>query len=133
MSRQPTATRARPLSPHITVYRWPITMVLSIVHRATGIALYAGILLVAWWLVALATSPEWFDTANGIMGSILGQLVLFGFTWSMFMHMVGGIRHMLWDTGVAMEKHTSIQTSWVSLIASLVLTALTWLALYLVV
>ncbi|HEV7415506.1 MAG TPA: succinate dehydrogenase, cytochrome b556 subunit [Tianweitania sediminis] len=132
MSR-PTAAAKRPLSPHLTIYRWPVTMTLSIVHRVTGGALYVGTLLVAWWLVAAATSEDWFNTANAVMGSIFGQLVLVGFTWAMFMHTVGGLRHMLWDTGVAMEKHVSTQTAWASLVASLVLTALTWVALYLVV
>jgi succinate dehydrogenase / fumarate reductase cytochrome b subunit len=132
MSR-PTVASRRPLSPHLSIYRPPITMILSITHRITGGALYVGTLLVAWWLVALATSPDWFDTANAVMGSILGQLILFGFTWAMYMHLAGGIRHMLWDTGIAMEKHVSTQTSWLSLAVSVVLTVLTWLAYYLVV
>jgi succinate dehydrogenase / fumarate reductase cytochrome b subunit len=132
MSRSTVASR-RPLSPHLSIYRLTITMALSITHRITGGALYFGTLLVAWWLVAAATSPSWFDTANAVMGSIFGRLVLLGFTWALFMHLVGGIRHLLWDTGVAMEKHVSTQTAWISLIASLVLTALTWLALFTVV
>lgn len=131
MSRSSVASK-RPLSPHLTIYRWPITMALSILNRITGGALYVGTLLVAWWLVALATSPEWFDTANAVMGSIVGQLILIGFTWAMFMHLVGGIRFMLWDTGIATEKYVARQTAWVSLIASFILTALTWLALYVV-
>ncbi|MBS9722234.1 succinate dehydrogenase, cytochrome b556 subunit [Tianweitania sp. BSSL-BM11] len=131
MSRTTVASQ-RPLSPHLTIYRWPITMTLSIAHRITGGALYVGTLLVAWWLVAAATSPDWFATANAVMGSIIGKLVLLGYTWAMFLHAVGGVRHMLWDTGVAMEKQVSRQTAWASLIASVVLTALTWIALYLV-
>ena len=107
-------------------------MALSILNRITGGMLYVGTLLVAWWLVALATSPEWFDTANAVMGSLIGQLILFGFTWAMFMHLIGGIRFMLWDVGFATEKGIARQTAWASLIASFVVTALTWLALYLV-
>lgn len=132
MSRASVASK-RPLSPHLSIYRLTITMALSITHRITGGALYFGTLLVAWWLVAAATSPAWFDTANAVMGSIFGKLILLGFTWALFMHLVGGLRHLLWDTGVAMEKHVSTQTAWISLIASVVLTALTWLALYMVV
>lgn len=108
-------------------------MALSILNRITGGALYVGTLLVAWWLIALATSPEWFDTANAVMGSLIGQLILLGFTWALFMHLIGGLRFMFWDLGFATQKHVASQTAWASLIASFVLTALTWIALYLVV
>jgi succinate dehydrogenase / fumarate reductase cytochrome b subunit len=121
-----TATRARPLSPHLTVYRPTITMTMSIVHRATGMALYAGTLLVAWWLVATSTSQNWFDIANAVLGSWLGLLVLVGFTWAMYHHAIGGIRHALWDVGYAIDKSSASALSWASLAGSILFTALTW-------
>ncbi len=105
-------------------------MAMSILHRITGIATYAGTLLVAWWLVAAATSQSWFDTANGIMGSWFGLLVLIGFSWALIHHALGGIRHFIWDTGVAMDKVTATRLSSLTLVASLLLTAVLWAALF---
>ena len=121
-----TATRKRPTSPHLQVYRFIPTMAMSILHRITGSALYFGALLVAWWIVAAATSPEWLATANWALGSWLGLLVLIGFTWALWFHLIGGLRHVMWDTGYAMEKHTATMLAWATLASSLVLTALTW-------
>jgi succinate dehydrogenase / fumarate reductase cytochrome b subunit len=106
-----TATRPgmkpRPVSPHLQIYRLTPTMIMSGVHRASGAALYFGVLLVAWWLVAASTSESAFATANGVMGSWIGLLVLLGFTWSLWVHMLGGIRHLIWDTGRGLEKRTA--------------------------
>jgi succinate dehydrogenase / fumarate reductase cytochrome b subunit len=85
--------RSRPLSPHLQIYRWTITMTMSIVHRATGIANYAGTLLLVIWLGAAAWGQEPLNAVNAIYGSWFGQLVLFGYTWSLIHHMLGGIRH----------------------------------------
>ena len=93
------ATRARPISPHLQIYRLIPTMLMSIVHRITGGALYFGTLLVAWWLIAAATSESWFANAQWLLGSWLGLLVLIGFTWALFHHLLGGVRHLVWDTG----------------------------------
>ncbi len=135
MSQSP-ATRAtakpRPLSPHLTVYRWPVTMTMSILHRVTGGALYVGTLLVAWWLTAAAGPQAYFDFVNGIFGSWFGRLVLFGYTWALVHHMVGGIRHFVWDTGAGMEKHTASKIAWVNIVASVVLTLAIWIAGYFV-
>jgi len=106
-------------------------MMMSILHRITGGALYFGTLLVAWWLIAAATSPGWFATANYVMGSWLGLLVLLGFTWSLYLHMLGGLRHFLWDTGLGMEKHTATRLAWATLTGSVILTVLTWAAFFL--
>lgn len=125
MSQSP-ATRARPLSPHLTVYRWPATMLMSILHRVTGGALYFGTLLVAWWLIAASTSERQFDLANMVFGSWIGMLVLFGYTWALMHHMLGGIRHLIWDTGVGLEKHVAIRIAWINLAASALLTVLIW-------
>ena len=118
-----TATRARPLSPHLSVYRWPITMTVSILHRMTGGALYFGTLLVAWWLIAAATSENQFNIANAVFGSWFGRLVLFGYTWVLIHHMLGGIRHLIWDTGEGLEKHTASKLAWANIAGSIVLTA----------
>jgi len=89
----------RPLSPHLTIYRPLINMVMSIVHRITGMGLYFGMVLLAWWLLAAATGPGAFETANAFFGSWFGRLILFGFTWALLHHLLGGVRHLIWDTG----------------------------------
>ncbi|MEM6464153.1 MAG: succinate dehydrogenase, cytochrome b556 subunit [Pseudomonadota bacterium] len=119
-------TQNRPLSPHLTVYRLYPTMVMSIVHRITGAALYFGTVLVAWWLIATAAGPSYFDFANAVFGSILGRLVLFGYTWALLHHMIGGIRHLVWDTGRGLEKHVSTKFAWITLISSVSLTIVLW-------
>ncbi len=129
MSQSP-ATRQRPLSPHLTVYRWPITMTMSILHRITGGALYFGTLLVAWWLIAASTSQEYFDFVSWVYGSWIGRLVLFGYTWALVQHMLGGLRHLVWDTGAGLEKHTASKIAWATLGGSAVLTILIWIAGY---
>ena len=104
-------------------------MLMSGVHRISGAALYFGVLLVAWWLVAASTSESAFALANGVMGSWIGLLVLFGFTWSLWVHMLGGLRHLVWDTGRGMEKHTATKLSLATLAGSIVLTILTWIVI----
>ena len=123
--------RARPLSPHLTVYRPPITMTTSIIHRITGGALYFGTLLVAWWLIAAASSERAFEIANGVFGSWIGQLILLGYTWALMQHLLGGIRHLIWDTGAGLEKHAASRIAWMSVGGSLALTAVIWIAGYL--
>ena len=125
-----TATRERPLSPHLSVYKWPVTMTVSILHRMTGGALYFGTLLVAWWLIAAATSENQFNIASAVFGSWLGRLVLFGYTWVLIHHMLGGIRHLIWDTGEGLEKHTASKLAWANIAGSIVLTVLVWIAGY---
>ena len=94
----------RPLSPHLQIYRWPITMIMSIAHRVTGVALYFGTVLLVWWLVAAASGPAAFDFANAVLGSWLGLIVLFGYTWALIHHMLGGVRHFIWDFGIGLDK-----------------------------
>jgi len=89
------APSTRPLSPHLSIYRFTLTMTMSIVHRATGIALYGGTLLLVLWLVAAAIGGGFFDTVAWLFGSWFGQLVLFGYTWVLFHHMLGGVRHFV--------------------------------------
>jgi succinate dehydrogenase / fumarate reductase, cytochrome b subunit len=115
----------RPLSPHLQIYRLTITMVMSIVHRITGGALFVGTLLFVWWLFA-AASPRHFDTINGLLGSWFGRLVLFGYTWALLHHMLGGIRHLIWDTGRAMGPGEREFIAWATLIGSVTLTIVVW-------
>ncbi|RUV66663.1 MAG: succinate dehydrogenase, cytochrome b556 subunit [Mesorhizobium sp.] len=134
MSKSPAtrefARRERPLSPHLTVYRPPITMTMSIIHRITGGALYFGTLLVALWLMAAASSQSTFDAVNWAFGSWLGRLVLFFYTWALMHHMLGGVRHLIWDTGAGLEKDTASRIAWATLAGSIVLTLLIWVAGY---
>ena len=116
----------RPLSPHLQIYKPMLTMMMSIMHRMTGAALYFGSLLLAWWLIAAATGPDYFNFVNGLAGSLIGKLVLFGYTWALIHHMIGGIRHFIWDTGAGFELPTIELMARVSLAASLVLTVLIW-------
>ncbi|PYE88945.1 succinate dehydrogenase, cytochrome b556 subunit [Phyllobacterium leguminum] len=125
---KPIATRQRPLSPHLTVYKWPITMTMSILHRITGGALYFGTLLVALWLVSAATDEHLFNLVNGFFGSWFGLLVLFGYTWALMHHMVGGIRHLIWDTITGLDKQTASKMAWATVITSVTLTLLIWVA-----
>jgi len=117
---------ARPLSPHLSVYRWQIQMMTSIVHRATGIALSVGLLLVAWALIALASGPDAFATVATFCNSWFGMLVLLGFTWSLAFHFLNGIRHLWQDLGIGYEIATFVRAGWIVVIGSLVLTALVW-------
>ena len=116
----------RPLSPHIFIYRWPVTMVVSILHRITGGALYVGMALLAWWLIAAATSDRAFAIANGFLGSWLGLLILFGYSWALLHHMLGGLRHLVWDFGVGLERPARNLLAWGNIIASAALTVLLW-------
>jgi succinate dehydrogenase / fumarate reductase cytochrome b subunit len=122
----PTPARARPLSPHLSVYRLTLTMAMSIVHRITGGALYVGVLLLAWFLIAASMDAAAFGVAAGFLNSILGRLILFGFTWALFHHMLGGIRHFIWDAGYGMEAPQREWLAWATLIGALVLTILVW-------
>ncbi|WP_332700360.1 succinate dehydrogenase, cytochrome b556 subunit [Bosea sp. (in: a-proteobacteria)] len=121
---------ARPLSPHLQIYRWSWTMAMSIAHRVTGVALYGGTLLVALWLIAAASGPGAYDMAQAIAGSILGRLVLFGYTFVLLHHMVGGLRHFIWDTGHGYDPQTRMNLAKFSGLVSGILTLLVWVAAY---
>ena len=123
---QTTRAAERPISPHLQIYRPLINMVMSILHRITGIALYAGTLLLAWWLIAIASGPDAYSYINGLLASLPGKIVLLGYTWALLHHMLGGIRHFIWDTGRGFELTTVNMLSWLTIIGSLGLTALIW-------
>ena len=118
------AYRMRPLSPHLQVYRPILTMMMSIAHRITGVALYGGTLLLAWYLVALASGPEAFTSAGWFFDSIIGRLVMLGFCWAMFHHLLGGVRHALWDAGWGMDHPEREWLAQGTLVGGLVLTAI---------
>ena len=121
---------ARPLSPHIQIYRWTLTMMLSILHRATGVALYAGTALMAWWLLAAASGPEAYAQVQAVSSAWDGRFVLFGYTWALFHHMFGGIRHFIWDTGRGFDlKHVEILARIMAFVP-LLLTLGVWIAAY---
>lgn len=123
--RHPKA--ARPLSPHLQVYTLLINMVMSIVHRLTGAALYFGTVIVATLLVAAASSAAAYDFVTGLLASWPGQIVMFGYTWALLHHMAGGIRHFIWDTGRGYDLKVIDLLSWGTLAFSLTGTILIWL------
>ena len=102
--------RERPLSPHLTIWRWQVTMLASIMHRATGMALAGGAIVLAWWLVSISNGPEGYDSFMVYAAMPLSILVLFGFTWSFAFHFFNGIRHLAWDLGYGFDKHVSTRT-----------------------
>jgi succinate dehydrogenase / fumarate reductase, cytochrome b subunit len=117
---------ARPLSPHLQVYRWQLTSVLSILHRATGIGLSVGAILLVLWLIGAAWSPELYAGVQWFIGSWLGLVLLFGWTASLFYHLCNGIRHLWWDTGQGLELSAVYASGWTVLAATAVLTVLAW-------
>jgi succinate dehydrogenase / fumarate reductase cytochrome b subunit len=124
------ATNNRPLSPHLQIYKLIPTMASSITHRITGGALYFGTLLVAWWLIAIATGEGAYDLVSAIYGSFIGRLILFGFTWALVQHLLGGLRHLMWDLGYGFEKHFATKLAKATFIAAPVITVLLWIIGY---
>jgi succinate dehydrogenase / fumarate reductase cytochrome b subunit len=120
------ANRERPLSPHLQVYRWQITMTMSILHRASGLALVVGAFALAWWLLAVAAGGEAYAGAAACLASPLGKFVLFGFSLSLVYHLLNGIRHLLWDAGWGFEIPEVYRSGWTVAGLTVVLTALIW-------
>ena len=124
----PTArpTVAQPMSPHLQIYRWTWTMAMSVFHRVTGTALYGGTALVALWLVALASGPRAYEAVAWFFGSWIGLAVLFAYTWVLLHHMLGGLRHFVWDTGYGYGTHERMWLARATLIGSTGLTIAVW-------
>ncbi len=122
--------RERPLSPHLTIWRWQVTMLASIMHRATGMALSAGAIVLAWWLVSISNGPEGYDGFMVYAAMPLGLIVLFGFTWAFAFHFFNGVRHLAWDLGYGFPKHDAERNSIVilalSILGALAVFALCW-------
>ena len=121
----------RPLSPFLT-YRWTLTMAMSIAHRVTGVALYAGTLLLAWWLIATASGPGAYANIQGFTSSWIGRVIVFGYTWALLHHMFGGIRHLVWDLGYGFKPTEREWLTWAALIAGITATVLIWIVAYIV-
>ena len=126
-----TTQRLRPLSPHLQIYRPMLTMMMSIVHRITGAALYFGLLLLAWWLVAAASGSNAYATFEWFMGTLIGHVILIGYTWALLHHMLGGIRHLIWDTLHGLDAANREFLTLSTLIGSITLTLLLALVGYL--
>jgi succinate dehydrogenase / fumarate reductase cytochrome b subunit len=124
------ARHHRPLSPHLQIYTPMLTMMMSIAHRITGAALYVGTLILAWYLIALASGPESFANAAWFLDSVIGKLILLGFTWALFHHLLGGLRHFLWDAGYAMDHPEREWLAQATLVGGLVLTVIIWIAAF---
>ena len=120
-------TGGRPLSPHLQIYKPQITSVLSILHRFTGLALVLGTLLLVWWLAAAAAGAEPYATVQAAIGSWIGRLLLFGWTFALFYHLCNGIRHLFWDAGRGFELPAVYASGWAVVIASTVLTLAAWI------
>lgn len=119
----------RPLSPHISIYRWPITMTLSILHRATGVAMAVGLVVLAAWLVSAASGSADYDHFKALMSTLVGRLLLVGWSFAFFYHLANGVRHLFWDAGHGFEKRHANASAWFVLILSVVATAAFWLVL----
>lgn len=124
------ARHARPMSPHLQVYRPQITSVLSIFHRFTGVGLVVGALLLAYWLSSAAYGPEAFERTQAFMGSWFGQLLLFGWTGCLFYHLCNGIRHLAWDVGWGLEMPRLQATGLLMLATAVGLTVIVWIVAY---
>lgn len=124
------STRSRPLSPHLQIYRFQWTMLLSITHRITGVALALGSFLLVWWLTALALGPEYFAMVQDLLGSWIGRLLLLGWTWAVFYHFCNGLRHLAWDAGWGFDLNVARGSGWAVAILSVVLTLVLWAIAY---
>jgi len=119
-------SRTRPLSPHLQVYRLPMLALMSISHRATGVVLAIGSVLLAYWLASAAYGPTAYATAAAVIGSPIGYLVLFGFTVALYYHLCNGIRHLVWDAGWGFEIPQAYKSGYIVLVATAALTVVTW-------
>lgn len=118
----------RPQAPHLQIYRWPITMAMSIAHRATGIALYFGTLFLTIWLIALAYDESCFQMLQNFCHSILGKVFLFLYSFALMHHLFGGVRHLIWDFNPnLLEKHIASKLAWGTILCSVFSTILIWM------
>ena len=116
----------RPLSPHLSIYRWPITMTLSILHRGTGLAMAVGFLVLAAWLASAAAGTVEYGDFMALMSTLIGRVLLIGWSFAFFYHLANGIRHLVWDTGRGLEKQQATRSAWFVLGAAIVATIVFW-------
>lgn len=121
-------TANRPLSPHLQIYRWPLGMAMSIMHRISGAALAVGTMMFVWMLMAAATGPAAWAVFTGFCATIWGQLMLFGWTAALCYHMCNGVRHLIWDTGRLFNVRDANRAGWVVMIVAAAMTAALWCA-----
>lgn len=119
----------RPLSPHLSVYRTPMSMLTSITHRITGVGLTLGAVLVVWWFLAASTNAAYFETADAVLTSWFGSLILIGSLWALCFHFLNGIRHLVWDAGFGLELEAAKKSGIAVVAGSVVLTLLTLLVI----
>lgn len=118
---------SRPLSPHLSVYRWPITMTLSILHRMTGVALSVGLIALVVWLESIALGAGAYAAVTAWMDTIIGQVLMLGWSFAFFFHLANGVRHLFWDAGLGFEPRQAKASAWFVVVASLLMTAMYWL------
>lgn len=118
--------KGRPLSPHLQIYRWELSMVLSILHRATGIVLSAGLIALTLWLLTVAGGPSEFAAFREVSGSALGRVMLLGWTFALFLHVGNGIRHLAWDVGLGFSLPAARVSGWMVVTFAVVATGFTW-------
>lgn len=116
----------RPLSPHLSIYRWPITMALSILHRMTGVALSVGFIVLSVWLFDIASGADAYAVFMKYMDTLIGKLLLIAWSFAFFYHLSNGVRHLYWDTGRGFEKEQANRSAWLVLAAAVLLTAVFW-------
>jgi succinate dehydrogenase / fumarate reductase, cytochrome b subunit len=126
----PQPRQPRPMSPHLGIYRLTMTMAMSFAHRLSGAALYVGVLLLAWFLIAASDDAATFAVFSDFIGSIIGQVILFLVTWALFHHLIGGIRHIVWEAGYGLDAPLRDQMAWATLIGGFALTILAWIVGY---
>lgn len=128
MSSPVSPQTPRPLSPHLQVWKWTLTMTMSILHRVTGVANIVGLVVLAWWLLAAANGPESYECFMRFASSVIGKLMFFGWTFSLYLHMLGGLRHLIMDTGRLLTVESSDKAVLFIWVSAVVLTAATWFA-----
>lgn len=121
-----TAHANRPLSPHLQIYRWELTMAMSILHRMTGVFLSIGGAMLAAWVIAAAMGEEAFAVVDGHLGAWYGQLLLFGWSYALFYHLCNGVRHLIWDAGIGLDKDAARLNGYATIAVSVALTAAVW-------
>ena len=118
-----------PLSPHLSIYRWPITMTLSILHRVTGVAMSAGLIVLCAWLLSAASGADDYEHVASLLSTVIGKLMLIGFSFAFFLHLANGVRHLFWDVGLGFEKYQANASAWFVLLLACGLTAAFWMLL----
>jgi succinate dehydrogenase / fumarate reductase cytochrome b subunit len=118
-----------PLSPHLSIYRWPITMTLSILHRITGVAMSVGLIIFCTWLLSAAAGAADYERVMSLLSTLIGRLMLIGFSFAFFLHLANGVRHLIWDVGYGFEKRQANASAWFVLLLAVGLTAAFWMLL----